>query len=323
MKTLVAVLVIIISSLAFADHYKGSYQASNGMSINIQSSNGQLQGSLTATGVQFTLQGQGNQQGAFGTLSSQQAVLGFQAQLSPDGTTLTMAIYQMNQQGQVDQSSVQQLVAQRANSGFPQAPKQPTQPGFPQPPAGNGFPQPPTSTGNGFPPSTGQTGFPPAPNASNFPVTQPSMPEAGFPNANPVAFPQVPTSTRSNMPNQPFPASNPLATEVASPFPPAPVNQVDWAGSYSDGQLTVTIQNAGNAYQGSIQVSGSSYPFQANAIDSFLDLQVQTPNGMILVYMERYEGQIYLYTETDEYQLQQLSPSPGGFGLNIDNPIGN
>lgn len=313
MKTLIAVLVIIFSSLGFADHYTGTYQSSNGININIQSNNGQLQGSVTGTNIQFNLQGQGNQQGAFGTLSSQQGVLGFQAQLSPDGATLTMSLYQMNQQGQVDQSSVQQLVAQRANSGFPQAPNQPNQPGFPQAPTGNGssFPQPPTTTGNGFPQ---------APNASNFPVTQPNMPEAGFPNSDPMAFPQAPTATS---PNNPFPATNPLATEGTSPFPAAPVNQVDWAGSYSDGQLTVNVQNTGSGYQGSIEVSGSSYPFQAYAMDSFLDLEVQTPNGMLFVYMERYEGQVYFITETDEYLLQQVDSSVGGFGMNTTNPLGN
>ena len=137
MKLIVAILSIVFSSFTFAHHFTGAYQTQQGLSISIQhSSNGQMQGTVTAQGVQVQLQGQGSQQGAYGTLSSQQGVFGFQAQLSPDGQMLQMMIFPMNQQGQPDQANAQQIIANRVGQGgFGSMPVSPMpQPPMPQPP---------------------------------------------------------------------------------------------------------------------------------------------------------------------------------------------
>ena len=305
MKVMVAVLGLIFSSLGFAHHFTGSYQTQQGIAINIQhASNGQMQGNLTGAGIQFQLQGQGNQEGAQGVLSSQQGVLGFQAQISPDGQVLQMMIFPMNQQGQADQSNAQQLIAQRVA-------------GMQQPGSGGttNQPFPPNLPGSG-----GQTPFPPAPPAGSgamvpggqFPAQNPASTFPATPNPS-GQFPQLPGSAPGAGPVVP----GPQAPDVNTPFPQAPVAQAGWAGSYSDGQLTLTLQGTAGNYQGSLNVSGQQMTVQAAGDEVFLELQIQTAQGLIPAFLERYEGQVYLFTETQEFVLKPVNGMIPATGLPV------
>ena len=94
--------------------------------------------------------------------------------------------------------------------------------------------------------------------------------------------------------------------------------QAGWAGSYSDGQLTLTLQGTAGNYQGSLNVSGQQMMVQAAGDEVFLELQIQTAQGLIPAFLERYEGQVYLFTETQEFVLKPVNGMiPAATGLPV------
>src|SRR5690606_37834103 len=141
---------------AFATHFSGTYlDQQNGVSVTIQQGqDGSLQGVLNGPNGQFQLQGQGNQDGAAGTMMSTQGALGFQALLSPDGQVLRMDMYQMGQNNQP--VMVGSLSLQRSGGAVgPAVGGQPGMGGVPQVPPG-GMPAQPGAgmPGMGFPGAT-------------------------------------------------------------------------------------------------------------------------------------------------------------------------
>jgi hypothetical protein len=116
MKILYLVVVLLISPLAFAHHFTGTYQSQNGLAVNIQhGADGQMQGTLSSNGQQFQLQGYGDQQGAQGQIVTPQGTLMFQAQVSQDLNTLQMSLMQVDSKGQPLHNTAQQLSFQRVN----------------------------------------------------------------------------------------------------------------------------------------------------------------------------------------------------------------
>lgn len=129
---------------AFASHFTGSYQdPQTGVSMVIQhGTDGRMQGTFSGPNGQFAFQGQGNEQGAYGAMRTPQGVLGFQAQLSPDGQTLQLSLFKMDQNDQPVATGQQQLTLRRvsgtANPTLPNptVPGGQTTPRVPTPPPG-------------------------------------------------------------------------------------------------------------------------------------------------------------------------------------------
>ena len=142
MKTLYLLALLLISPLAFAHHFTGSYQAQNGLTVTIQhGTDGQMQGMLSSNGQQFQLQGYGDQQGAQGQISTPQGALMFQAQVSQDLNTLQMTLMQVDSKGQPLQNTAQQLSFQRVNGA-----NNPSMPNNPMPVPSNPNPVNPGPT---------------------------------------------------------------------------------------------------------------------------------------------------------------------------------
>ena len=148
MKRILSIMLVSAFSLAFASHFTGTYQdQQRGITLIIQhSTNAQMQGMMIQGGVQLQLQGQGNEQGAQGVLTSPQGQLGFQAQLSPDGAALQLTLQPSGPQGQPQQLSLRRVSYDAKLPGEAPGPRPPVpgppgpQPPRPQPP----MPQPPT-----------------------------------------------------------------------------------------------------------------------------------------------------------------------------------
>jgi hypothetical protein len=172
MKTLYLLALLLFASLAFAHHFTGTYQSQNGMTITIQhDTSGQMQGVISVNGQQFQLQGQGNQEGARGQISSPQGMMMFQAQVSQDLNTLQMMIVQVDAQGQLVQNTAQQLSFQRVN-----APSGPTGPATPMPvPVPNPTPVTPGPMPTPMPVPT-PTPVSPMPTPTPNPLPTPPMP---------------------------------------------------------------------------------------------------------------------------------------------------
>ena len=102
MRKLATILTVLALPVALATHFTGTYvDQQNGVTIVLQmAQDGTIQGVLNGPSGQFQLQGQGNEQGAFGTAQSTQGMLGFQAQLSQDNQTLQIAFFQADQNNQ-------------------------------------------------------------------------------------------------------------------------------------------------------------------------------------------------------------------------------
>jgi len=102
MRKLLTILTVLALPVALATHFTGTYvDQQNGVTIVLQmAQDGTIQGVLNGPSGQFQLQGQGNEQGAFGTAQSTQGMLGFQAQLSQDNQTLQIAFFQADQNNQ-------------------------------------------------------------------------------------------------------------------------------------------------------------------------------------------------------------------------------
>lgn len=118
-RQLAALLLAALAGLGFAQQYTGTFaDAASGISIALQQGgDGSLTGALTSSNGQFPLQGQASQQGAYGAIQSRQGVLGFQAQLSPDGQWLQITFFELGPDGQPSQQG--QTVALQRQGGAP------------------------------------------------------------------------------------------------------------------------------------------------------------------------------------------------------------
>jgi hypothetical protein len=159
MKTLYLLAVLLLAPLAFAHHFTGTYQAQNGFTLTIQhGADGQMQGTLSANGQQFQLQGFGDPQGAQGQIVTPQGTMMFQAQISQDLTALQMTLAQVDNKGQPLQQTMQQLSFQRVNASNSPGQNGPTPAPVPMP-----TPTPvPAPTPGSVP--TPNNPFPPVPN---------------------------------------------------------------------------------------------------------------------------------------------------------------
>jgi hypothetical protein len=130
MKTYLSLLFCVLSSIAFASHFTGTYQDSSGIILVIQQgTDGVMKGTVSGSNIQLQLQGQGNEHGAQGVLVGPQGQLAFQAQLSPDDRMLQFTMMPVGPDGKPNQQAAQQLSFQRiSNTAQPVSP-QPGQPG--------------------------------------------------------------------------------------------------------------------------------------------------------------------------------------------------
>jgi len=299
MRKLVALLTILALPVALATHFTGTYvDQQNGITLVLQmQQDGTIQGTLTGPSGDFQLQGQGNEQGAYGTAQSTQGALGFQAQLSQDGQTLQMSFYQADQNNQPVQ--VGGLVLQRSG-----APGQPGmgQPGMGQPGQVPGTAQPgtPGMTQPGVP-GTAQPTFPTAPQ-TGFPGTQP-----GTPGATQPAFPTAP----AEQPNTSQPG---LGGGFGGAQPAMPSG--DWGGAYvgNGGQLVMVIQATGQpgTYTGYFEVSGQRLQLQATGGPEAIEGVYLYNGSQVRFYAENYQGSVYLVDGSDgtEYLLERSNTAP-------------
>lgn len=141
-----ALFVLTLAAVALAADFSGTFtDAQTGVSLSLrQNPDGTLQGTFSGSGGQFALQGQASDNGAYGAISTTQGPVGFQAQLSPDGQTLQLALYAVGPNGQPTPQGAQ-LVLRRTST----PPTGPAGTGVAPPPGGAFPPQPPTN-----PPST-------------------------------------------------------------------------------------------------------------------------------------------------------------------------
>ena len=126
MKYLLTLIGLLLVSFSFAHHFTGTYQDQQyGITVAIQhGTDGRMQGTVSANGVQMQLQGYGDPQGAQGVLSSPQGQIQFQAQISQDLNQLTMTL--------MSQGGNQQLMLRRVNA-TPSGPSTPLPPVQPRP----------------------------------------------------------------------------------------------------------------------------------------------------------------------------------------------
>jgi hypothetical protein len=111
----ILIVLLFTFSLALAQTFSGTFQNDQGTGqITLQQApDGSVQGSFTGANGQMQLQGYVGPQGAYGNLIGQDAQLVFQAQLSPDGSTLQLMVAPLGQNGQPDLSAAQQLTYRR------------------------------------------------------------------------------------------------------------------------------------------------------------------------------------------------------------------
>lgn len=165
LQTLIMTALISVLSLSLAQGFSGTFQNNNGGQLSLQQGpDGSIQGSFTGPNGQMQIQGYSDSNGAVGVLQNNQGQLGFEAQLSPDGASLQMLVYPV-QNGQPDYNNAQQLVFNRTGGMTP---------------AGGVNPQNPLG-GTAQPGGVGQAGqvpgkFPnqPNPNLNNPPMTPPA-----------------------------------------------------------------------------------------------------------------------------------------------------
>ena len=198
---------------------------------------GTMVGKLEGNGLIYQLEGEGYPDGAFGYVNTPEGILGYLAELDETGNNIAFYILDLDDKGEPIIDSAEELILQRTShqANLTPAPTTPTTPTLPTPttPTPPAFPKPP-----GSPPS-------------NQPPTLPNIPK--FPKPNfPPATPSTPTNPLA--PNTP-PTNNPLA-----PMPTDP-----WLGTFTDDNLTLTLQGGANNYSGTINLSGQDFPVKAVA----------------------------------------------------------
>lgn len=339
MRIVYLTLALTLIGAAFATGFSGAYMdAQNGVSITLeQGQNGWIQGVLNGPSGSFQLQGQTQQNAAAGTVMSQQGVLGFQAQLSADGQTLRMDLYQMgpnNQPMQIGTLAFQRSGAQGqagmgAAGGYAGGPA--GGPGFAPGggpvgaspgggygyPAG-GYPAGPTPPPGAVPvqPRMGQPGMGQPGMGSGQPgMGQPSMGQPGMmpPGAGQPGMAQ-PGMAQPGM-AQPG-MGQPGMGQPGMPQPGYGAVQaaVGWNGAFvgDGGNLVMVVQpGQGGTYNGYFDVSGQRYPMQASGDAMYLEGVFMVNGNQYGFYAEWGEGYVYLIEEVDgsEYILQ---PMQGG-----------
>ncbi len=311
MRKLIASLVLLLLPSAFATHFTGTFvDQQNGVSLTWQhNQDGTLQGQLTGPSGNFEMQGQGNEQGAYGTAQSTQGMLGFQAQLSQDNQTLQIAFFQADQNNQPQQ--VGMLVLQRSAAGMPGA----GQTGIGQP---GGFPTTPGQQPGGFPTTPGQQpgGFPTTPGQQpgGFPTT-PGQQPGGFPTTpgqQPGGFPTTPGQQPGGFPatpNQPGGGQTGLGQGGLGGQQPGMATG-DWNGAWAGnaGQLVMVVQPSGQQgqYTGYFQAGGQRYQLMAEGNATQLNGVYLVNDQQVPFYAEKYEGGVYLVDGSDgtEYLLE-------------------
>lgn len=322
-------LAVVCGGAAFASHFTGTYaDPQNGVTVTLQQGqDGAIQGVLNGPSGQFPLQGQGNQDGAYGTIMSTQGVLGFQAQLSPDGAVLQMDMYQVDQNNQpvaVGSLRLQRGAGAGAAPGGMGQPGmgQPGMPGVGQPGAGQpgmpgmgqpGMGQPGMGQpGMGQPgvgqPGVGQPGMPGMgqPGIGQPGMGQPGMPGMGQPGIGQpgMAQPGMPTMPGMGQPGAPATMPPPAG------YPP-PDQFLGWNGTFvgNGGQLSMFLQPAQQGgYEGFFDVSGQRFPLQARDQGPYLEGFFIVDGAQYGFSAQYYDGYVYLIEAIDgsEYILEPM-----------------
>lgn len=276
----ITILGFLLGAAAFASHFSGSYtDQQTGTTITIQQGDdGRMQGAYAGPSGQFQFMGDGNQQGAYGSMMTPEGVLGFQAQLSPDNQQLQFALFQFGADGQATPMG-QPLLLQRSGAAGGMQPGGAQQPGWPPTP------------GQMLPPGGIQGG-----------AQQPDLP---FPPAG--AVPMAPV--------QP-PAQTPAGAWTGAPtsVPPAPVLATWNQPLVGDaGQIVMVVQQGQEgSYSGYFDAYGQRHPFSAQGNESFLDGSFQTADGEFQFYAEQQpDGTVHLFTADAQYILQPGGPGAG------------
>lgn len=304
MRRLIAMLAVLALPVAWAAHFTGTYvdQQAGVTLVLQQQQDGTMQGQLTGPSGQFQLQGQGNEQGAFGTVQSSQGILGFQAQLSQDNMTLQLVFFQADQNNQPVQ--VGAFALQRGGG--------PTQPGIGQPGQTPGMGQPGMGQPGQAPGMAPPPGFPGQPGMTGVPQT-------GQPTPPPGAIPVQPGMTQPGLPGVGQPGAGQPGMGQPGMGQPGmggmPVG--GWDGTYvgNAGQLQMVIQSAGQAgtYVGYFVVSGQQFQLQATGGPEFIEGVFIVNGSQVPFYAEVFEGGVYLVDGRDgtEYILEPLNGGPG------------
>ncbi len=302
MRKLATILTVLALPVALATHFTGTYvDQQNGVTIVLEmAQDGTIQGVLNGPSGQFQLQGQGNEQGAFGTAQSTQGMLGFQAQLSQDNQTLQIAFFQADQNNQPVQVGgiVLQRSAAAGQGGMGMGQTGMGQTGMGQTGMGQtGMGQ----TGMGQT-GMGQTGMGQS-GMGQTGMGQTGMGQTGL-GGGQTGFGQTGLGQTGTV--------------------------GDWTGAYvgNAGQLVMYIQGAGQpgSYSGYFDVSGQQFPLQAQGQAEWIE-GVFMVNGMqVPFYAERYEGSIWLVDGSDgtEYILEPMNAGAGGMpgAAPVTSPLG-
>lgn len=329
MRKLLTILTVLALPVALATHFTGTYvDQQNGVTIVLEmAQDGTIQGVLNGPSGQFQLQGQGNEQGAFGTAQSTQGMLGFQAQLSQDNQTLQIAFFQADQNNQPVQvggiTLQRSAAAGQGGMGMGQTGMGQTgigqtgmgQTGMGQ--SGMGMGQ----TGMGM----GQTGM----GQSGMGMGQTGMGQTGMGQTGMGQTGMGQTGMGQTGMGQSGMGQTGLGGGQTG-FGQTGAAVGDWTGAYvgNAGQLVMHIQSAGQpgSYSGYFDVSGQQFPLQAQGQAEWIE-GVFMVNGMqVPFYAERYEGSIWLVDGSDgtEYILEPMNAGAGAMpgAAPVTSPLG-
>ncbi len=296
-RQLAALLLAALAGLGFAQQYTGTFaDAASGISIALQQGgDGSLTGALTSSNGQFPLQGQASQQGAYGAIQSRQGVLGFQAQLSPDGQWLQITFFELGPDGQPSQQG--QTVALQRQGGAPSG----AVPGQLPPQAPGQFPGQPQT---GFPGQ--QPGQFPGQQPGQLPGQLPPQAPGQFPGQPQTGFPgQQPGQVPGQVPGQPGGQQPPFG--MTQPQPAA-----DWTGTFvgNAGKVVLSVSGNQGGYVGYLQDEGQRYQFQAHLDEATLHGMFTAGGAQYEFWVDRDGQGAMLYVGDTTFVLQQVSNQP-------------
>lgn len=143
-------------------------------------------------------------------------------------------------------------------------------------------------------PATGQTQTLNWQRVSGSATEPPNLPLAPV-NVQPIPLPTVPVAPNPN---------NPVAGQT----------QITWAGAYSDGQLSLLLQQGPAGIVGVLELGGTQYPLQVQGDAASLQGSFQSANDSFPVTLNRMNDLIIVTTGGKSYELRAIGST---------NPLGN
>lgn len=110
-------LLGLFGSFAWANHFTGTYTVNTGEGtvtlVLLHGGDGTLAGELRGAGETLSLEGFANSEGGLGTITTPDAVMGFEAYLRDDDTVLGFYLFEYTPAGEANQDTVQEVVFER------------------------------------------------------------------------------------------------------------------------------------------------------------------------------------------------------------------